>query len=330
MVGCFLLGLRGFGVPPWSGELFPGWSLFCAVGLYLFGSLPSFLSCSSGVLRPGDCSFSWVGSSITCVLAYSSGDGFPGVRCSVVCFQSRSPLLCRGSVLFLRLRFVRRLSPSVVFFRAFAMRSPLSGSSVGWVLPLDRNEGLVCWSCLYSFGMGSPFGAKCVLHTLLITIEGLPFAVGSCSFTLGSHARCFCLRLVFSWLDVIVCLCAPLLFSVWLLLLCGLPSLGIFSLLRIIGPLATVSSSCFPSLFLLAESSVSLFLLCSSLRCRVVFRSLCGLLCSLWTYSLMGSSPGGPFFSFFYCLGFQLLVFGGSRWSPSCFLFEPRCFPFFL
>ena len=49
-------------------------------------------------------------------------------------------------------------------------------------------------------------------------------------------------------------------------LLCGLPSLGIFSLLCIIGPLATVSSSCFPSLFSLAASSVSLFLLCSSLR----------------------------------------------------------------
>ena len=192
-----------------------------------------------------------------------------------------------------------------------------------WVLPLDRNEGLVCWSCLYSFGMGSPFGVKCVLRTLLITIEGLPFAIGSCSFTLGSHVRCFCLRLVFSWLDIIVCFCAPLLFSVWLLLFCDLPSLGIFSLLRIIGPLATVSSSCFPSLFLLAESSVSLFLLCSSLQCRVVLRSLCGLPCSLWNYSLMGSNPGG---FFFYCLGFQLLVFGGSRWSPSCFLFEPVAF----
>ena len=29
------------------------------------------------------------------------------------------------------------------------------------------------------------------------------------------------------------------------------------------------------------------------------------------------------------CLGFQLLVFRGSGWSPSCFLFETRCFPFF-
>ena len=74
----------------------------------------------------------FVGSSTMCVFAYSSGVGFPGVVCSIVCHQSSSPLRCRGSVLFLRLRFVRRLSPSVVFFSAFAMRSPLSGSSVGY------------------------------------------------------------------------------------------------------------------------------------------------------------------------------------------------------
>ena len=45
----FLQGLRGFAVPPWSRVLFPRLSLFCAFGLFLFGSLPSFLSCSSGV-----------------------------------------------------------------------------------------------------------------------------------------------------------------------------------------------------------------------------------------------------------------------------------------
>ena len=128
-----LQGLRGFGVPPWSGVLFPVLSLFCAFGLYLFGSLPSFLSCSSGILRPGGCSFPWVGSSTMCVLAHSSSDGFPEVVCSVVCLQSSSPLQCRGSVFFLRLHFICRLSPSVVFISAFAMRSPLSGSSVGSV-----------------------------------------------------------------------------------------------------------------------------------------------------------------------------------------------------
>ena len=34
---------------------------------------------------------------------------------------------------FLRLRFVRRLSPSVVFLSAFAMGSPWPGSSVGFL-----------------------------------------------------------------------------------------------------------------------------------------------------------------------------------------------------
>ena len=45
------------GVPLCSGGLFPGLSLFCVFGLYRFGSFPSFLSCSSGVLRSGGCSF---------------------------------------------------------------------------------------------------------------------------------------------------------------------------------------------------------------------------------------------------------------------------------
>ena len=64
---------------------------------------------------------------------------------------------------------------------------------------------------------GVTLWVKCVLHTLLITIEGLPLAIGSCSFTLGSHARCVGLRLVFPCLGILVCLCAPRIFSVWLL-----------------------------------------------------------------------------------------------------------------
>ena len=51
-----LQGLRVLACPCLGG-LFPGLSLFCVFGLYQFGSLPSFLSCSSGVLRPGGCSF---------------------------------------------------------------------------------------------------------------------------------------------------------------------------------------------------------------------------------------------------------------------------------
>ena len=64
---------------------------------------------------------------------------------------------------------------------------------------------------------GVTLWVKCILHTRLITIEGLPLTIGFCSFRLGSHARCFCLRLVFPWLGVIICLCAPLILSVWLL-----------------------------------------------------------------------------------------------------------------
>ena len=45
---------------------------------------------------------------------------------------------------------------------------------------------------------GVTLWVKSVLHTLLITIEGLSLAIGFCSFRLGSLARCFCLRLVFS------------------------------------------------------------------------------------------------------------------------------------
>ena len=79
--------------------------------------LPSFLSrlflrCLCGLVVV---LFLWVSYSTGCVLAYSSDDGFPGVVCSVVCLQSRSHLRCRGSVFFLRLRLVRRLSPLVVF-----------------------------------------------------------------------------------------------------------------------------------------------------------------------------------------------------------------------
>ena len=107
---------------------------------------------------------------------------------------------------------------------------------------------------------GVTLWVKCVLHTLLIMIEGLPLAIGSCSFGLGSHAGCYCLRLVFPWLGVIVCLCATLVFPVWLLLLCRLPSLGILSLLRIVVPLASFV------IFACCVLYLSLFLSCSSLR----------------------------------------------------------------
>ena len=180
--------------------------------------LPSFLSCSSGVLRPGGCVFPWVSASTTCVLAYSSGACFLGVVCSFVCLRSHSHLRCCGSVFLLHPCLVRRLSlRRLCFFGAFAMRSPCLGrvSVVGSPTRSERRLSL-----LVSFVFlrdGVTLWVKCVLQTLLITIKGLPFAIGSCSFRLGSHAGCYCLRHVFPWLGIIVCLCATLIFPVWLL-----------------------------------------------------------------------------------------------------------------
>ena len=131
---------------------------------------------------------------------------------------------------------------------------------------------------------------------------------------------------LFPWLGFIVCLCAPLLFSVWLPSAMGVSFSWHLSLPRLVGLFATVSSFGFPLLLSLAASSVPLFLLCSTWLFWVVLRSLGGLLCSF------GLAP----FSFlarkllFYCLGFQLFVFRASRWSSAGFPFLPRCFPFFL
>ena len=139
----------------------------------------------------------------------------------------------------------------------------------------ERRLNLLVWFVFLRDGV-TLWGVKCVLRTLLIAIE-------------GSHAKCFCLRLVSPLVRRLhLPLCSFSLCGFFLL--CGLSSLGIFSLPRLVGPLDTVSSFFFPSLFSLDASSVSLCLLCSSLRIWVVLRSLCGLLCSLWTYSLVGSS----------------------------------------
>ena len=137
---------------------------------------------------------------------------------------------------------------------------------------------------------------KCVLRTPLITIEGLPLGIGSCSFTLGSHARCFCLRLVFPWLGIIGCICAPLIFFVWLLSALWASFSGHLFLVSHCWSL----SHCF--FILLSFVIFTCCVLCLSLplvfllAIWVVLWSLCGRLCSLWPYSLVGSSPGGPFF----------------------------------
>ena len=116
--------------------------------------------------------------------------------CSVVYLQSSLPLSCRGSVFFLRLRFVRRLSPSVVFLSAFAMESPCL-SRVSLLVSSPRSERrLSLLAHLYSFGMGSPFGSS-VFYIPLDLDRRITFAIGFCSFRLRSRVRCFCLPLVF-------------------------------------------------------------------------------------------------------------------------------------
>ena len=140
----YLLGL---------GELFSGLSLFCAFGLPLFGSLPS-CSVPQVSLPPGGCLLPWVSASAMCVLASSSGARFPWVGCSVVCLRSRSPPCCLGSVFHSPSSVSPpSVSPSVVFLRG--LRDGVTLARVECqlcVLPLNRNEGLACWSRLYSFG----------------------------------------------------------------------------------------------------------------------------------------------------------------------------------
>ena len=97
-------------LPLCSGVLLPGCT--CSVSSVCIDSA-SFLSCSSGVLRPGGC-FSWLVSSSMVVFVHSSHVR-PLWSCALLPVSSLTsppwPWLC----CFLRLRFVRRLSLSVVF-----------------------------------------------------------------------------------------------------------------------------------------------------------------------------------------------------------------------
>ena len=103
-------GFPRLALPLCSGVLLPGCS--CYVSSVCVGSA-SFLSCSSGVLRPGGC-FPWVVSSSMVVFILSSHVhqlwSCHLLPVSSLAFPPWSWFCC-----FLRLCFVRRLSPSVVF-----------------------------------------------------------------------------------------------------------------------------------------------------------------------------------------------------------------------
>ena len=82
--------------------------LFCFFGLH---RLASFLSCSSGVLRPGGC-FPWLVSSSMVVFVHSSHVR-PLWSCALLSLSSLSSPPWSWLCCFLRLHFIRRLSLSV-------------------------------------------------------------------------------------------------------------------------------------------------------------------------------------------------------------------------
>ena len=97
-------------LPLRSGVLLPGCT--CSVSSVCI-DLASFLSCSSGVLRPGGC-FPWLVSSSLVVFVHSSHVR-PLWSCDLLCVSSLSSPPWSWLCCFLRLHFIRRLSLSVVF-----------------------------------------------------------------------------------------------------------------------------------------------------------------------------------------------------------------------
>ena len=97
-------------LPLRSGVLLPGCTCFVS-SVYIDSA--SFLSCSSGVLRPGGC-FPWLVSSSMVVFVHSSHVR-PLWSCALLPVSSLTSPPWLWLCCFLRLRFVRRLSLSVVF-----------------------------------------------------------------------------------------------------------------------------------------------------------------------------------------------------------------------
>ena len=105
-------------LPLRSGVVLPGCT--CSVSSVCI-DLASFLSCSSGVLRPGSC-FPWLVSSSLVVFVHSSHVR-PLWSCALWSVSSLSYPPWLWLCCFLRLRFIRRLSVGCVL-GAFAMGSP--------------------------------------------------------------------------------------------------------------------------------------------------------------------------------------------------------------
>ena len=317
MVGRFLQGLRGFGVPPWlggGGGLFPGSSLFSAFRLSLFGSLP-FSPVPPVSLRPGGCLFPWGKRLHNGCLGLLLRHLFPW-GC-VLCFLSPvslTPLLSWFCFLAPSLFSTPSVSPSVVFLWGLRYEVTLVWVECRlWVLPLDRNEGLACWSRIPS-GWGHPLGQVCFAYTLdhdrritfgcwfLFLWVVVPYRVlllAPC-FPLVGHHR---LPLCYSYLPCVASFCSVgfLLLASFpcFALLCPWPLVLLLAFLRYFRLLRPLPLSLSLSLVFLLE----IFGWSSS-----PFVAFCYIfvLCSL-----VGSSPGGPFSSVSGFSSSYLGVLGG-------------------
>ena len=160
---------------------------------------------------------------------------------------------------------------------------------------------------------GVTLWVKCVLHTLLLSIEGLPSAGGSCSFRVLLLAPCFHLvvhhrlPLCYSSLPCVASFC-----SVGFFLLASIPCFAVLCPWPLVILLALLRS-----FHLVRPLSLSLFLSCPSLR------SLGGRPVPSWPYVVSLASASLWVLAqevLSSCLGLQLLVFEGSWLSPHVFL----------
>ena len=125
-------------LPLRSGDLLPGCT--CSVSSVCI-DLASFLSCSSGVLRPGGC-FPWLVSSSMIVFVHSSHVR-PLWSCDLLSVSSLSSPPWSWLCCFLLLHFIRHLSLSVVFLVPSRWGHPSMGRVKLLFPTLDRNEGYI-------------------------------------------------------------------------------------------------------------------------------------------------------------------------------------------
>ena len=113
-------------------------------------------------------------------------------------------------------------------------------------------------------GWGHPLGQVCFPFPLDLD-RRITLAFGFCSFRWAPGSGAFACRL-FPWVGYIVCLCAPLLFSVWLPSALSVSFSWHLSLPRLVGLFRHRFFFGYPWFLSLAASSVLLFLSSPTLR----------------------------------------------------------------